>query len=196
MRIKFIHIILAFAFLSASTSCNTAKKDATHAALIDSLRAEYNSLLDSADRYWTVMIDDDNEKVLFMERLLKEVEYTQNYDRSVQDSLMARVQSVKDMRYDRMSMSQSSLIDDYDAAISGITVDVIKYASDHPDFENYPLMEELIGDIRQKDSDVLMLRVDYDQAARAYNSFVTNNKKYMSELDTTYVEKYPLFAIE
>jgi hypothetical protein len=142
------------------------------------------------------MIDDDDEKLLFMERLLKEVEYTQNFDRLVQDSLVNRVKSLKDMRYDRFSMSESSRIDEYDAAIAEATVDVIRYASEHPNYEQYPLMEELINDIRQKDADVLMLRVDYDQAARAYNSFVADNKKYMNELDTSHVQKYPLFAIE
>jgi hypothetical protein len=193
---KVSHTLLVIALLSFVYGCNTAKKDAAHAALIDSLRTEYSSLLDSADRYWTVMIEDDDEKLLFMERLLKEVEYTQNYDRTVMDSLVSRVDEVKQMRYDRLSMGESALIDKYDAAAYDLSVDLIRYASEHPNYEQYPLMEELIEDIRKKDSDVLMLRVDYDQAARAYNSFVVDKKKYMSELDTSYVEKYPLFAIE
>ena len=137
-----------------------------------------------------------DEKIMFMKRLLKEVEYTQNYDLAFHEKMDSMITSLQESRYDRTTMAVSSRIDNYDIATLEVADELIRYVQKHPDYERYPLMEELVQDIRQKNSDVLMLRVDYDQSARLYNSFVMENKKYMSDIDSAHVQKLPLFAIE
>ena len=194
--VKSFRILIPAIFLIYVAGCSTPTDSTADSAIIDSLSIQYNYLLDSVDNSWNVMIEDDDEKIMFMKRLLKEIEYTQNYDRQVQDRMNVMVDSLKLIRYDRSTVAESNRIDQYDYKTQDVVVDVINYASKHPQFEQYPLMQELIQDIRQKDSDVLMLRVDYDHSARAYNNFIKENKRYMNEVDSAFAEKLPLFAIE
>ena len=190
-RNAFPVIILVLIF-----GCNTAEKEAERSAMIDSLSIEYTEILDSIDHTWTVMIEDDDEKLLYMKRLLKEVEYTQNYDIAYHERMDSMITALQESRYDQLSMADSESIDIYDMTTSTISTDIIKYAQDHPDYERYPLMEELVQDIRNKNHDILMFRVDYDQSARLYNKFVSENSEYMNQIDSNYIEILPLFALE
>ena len=194
--VKSSRYLIPVIILILIVGCSSPDNNKADSAIIDSLSVQYNYLLDSVDNSWNVMISDDDEKIMFMKRLLKEIEYTQNYDRETQDQMNVMVDSLKIIRYDRATMAESNRIDQYDYKTQDVVVDVINYASEHPQFEQYPLMQELIQDIQQKNADVLMLRVDYDHSARAYNNFIKENKAYMTEVDSGYVQKLPLFAIE
>lgn len=196
MRIHQWVLLITAGVIIAGASCSSNKSARERAAMIDSLKYTYVKIQDSIDHTWTVMIKDDDEKIAYLKRLLQEVSYTNNYDEEQYEELMNRVEKLKTLRYKRSSMENSNLIDEYDLAVKSTINDVVGFAKSNPEYEKYPLMEELITDIRSKDNEVLMYRVDYDQSARSYNRFINEHKKLMDEIDPEHKEKLPLFAIE
>lgn len=160
------------------------------------LTEQYDSLHQEVAQRWQVMIDDDNEKLFYMKRLLDEVSYTGHYDQEQYDSLSQAVQALKLTRYDSMTMANSDLIDAYDAATSALTSQVITLAQNHPEFTHYPLMEELIYDISEASDRVLMHRISFDQAARGYNQFIQQQgRKLNGDILARRPDSYPVFSL-
>jgi len=127
----------------------------------DSLKIKYTALLDSVNASWNVMI-----------RLLLEVSYTNNYDKDKFAELNGQVDALNAMRYDQKSMQSSALIDAYDSATWAVADNVIVFARNHPRYQDIPLMEELINDINEKNSFVLIHRIHYDTSAKELNAFL------------------------
>ncbi|MFC2124509.1 hypothetical protein ACFLU5_06830 [Bacteroidota bacterium] len=175
-------------------SCKFDKQISTEE--IETLRIEYDSLLTAADSAWYHMMADDDEKIFYMKRLLQEVSYTYMYDSVVYAGLMSRVEELEKIRYTRESMKDGNLIDKYDNLTGEVIHEVIRFASSHPNYANYPLMGELIMEINEMDGEVLLYRVNYDSAAHAYNQFLD---KHASNMDTIVPEggyaKLAMFAI-
>ncbi len=140
---------------------------------------------DSLDASWTVMIKDDDEKMADMERLLKEVSKTRRYDKNRHQELVNDIDKLTVIRYDRKSMSNSDKIDEYDSANSVVTKEVILFAANHPQYDSYPVFEELINEIQLADNRVILHRIRYDRSAKAFNSFVQQNKPYIDQLNTS-----------
>ena len=181
--------------LIAFTACGTGRSGASLEEQ-QRLTQQYDSLYQAVTERWQVMIDDDNEKLFYMKRLLDEVSYTGNYDQANYDSLVLAVEMLKNSRYDSVSMADSDLIDAYDASSSALTSQVIVLAQDHPEFSHYPLMEELIYDISDANDRVLLHRIRFDQAARGYNEFV---EQQAQRLDKSITQKrpstFPVFSL-
>ena len=55
----------------------------------------YQVLSDSVDYTWSVMIDDDDDKHVLMNRLLLEVSYTNNYDKEKYQELFQNRRSLQ-----------------------------------------------------------------------------------------------------
>lgn len=186
------------------TACDNAERAAKDSQLTeagqeraDSLYREFIVVNDSLSYAWQDMIKDDDEKLANMKRLLQEVSYTQNFNKQRHDSLLQRVDLLEDMRYDMESMADSDKIDIYDAASGVLSRDITLFAVNHPDYANYPLMEELIAEIEQANERVLLHRIRYDQSAKAYNSFIQENKGLEIDdegLEARWKEK-PLFEL-
>jgi len=138
----------------------------------DSLKIKYTALLDSVNASWNVMISDDDEKHMLMKRLLLEVSYTNNYDKDKFAELNGQVDALNAMRYDQKSMQSSALIDAYDSATWAVADNVIVFARNHPRYQDIPIMEELINDINEKNSFVLIHRIHYDTSAKELNAFL------------------------
>ena len=93
-------------------------------------------------------------------------------------------------------MQDSGLIDEYDLVIASLINEVSSYASTHPKFENYPLMTELINDIREADNRVLFHRITSDKFAKEYNALIETNKDILSQIDPDLkFERKPLFEL-
>jgi len=178
---KKITLICAIPIVVAALVFSCKKDKTSSDDEMQSLRLEYDTLLINVDSAWYKMITDDDEKIFFMKRLLQEVSYTNEYDSVAYAGLMEKVEELKNSRYTRESMKDSDLIDSYDRLTSMVIGDVIRFALGHPKFDNYPLMQELITDIRNMDGNVLIFRVGYDVAANEYNNFL---EEHASEMDT------------
>lgn len=175
-------------------SCDKNKKSTSEAIQNDSLRIHYSTLSDSVDREWKIMIDDDDKKHLLMKRLLLEVSYTNNYDKQRFGELNELIDALKTMRYDQESMRNSASIDLYDSATFELTDQVIMFARNHPRFEDFPLMAELISDINGKNNFILMHRIHYDNWVKEFNAYKERNKSALLESEEE-IEAMPLFEL-
>lgn len=177
-------------------SCSTSKDQRAAGGKADSLMLEYLALQDSVAQHWNVMIEDDDEKLFYLKRLLLEVSYTNNYDKAHYDALVASVDSLKNMRYDQTTMSDSNLIDAYDSVTWVVINRVTQFAVNHPNYQDNPLMEELIGDIQAKNNFVLMHRIHYDNWVKALNEFKRKHRKtILRQSPDADLENMPLFQL-
>ena len=101
--IVFLHILL---FVVAGCGNKTNKTKAL-VADIDSVKMILVQLEDSTSKTWEAMIGEDDQKIAYLKRLIDEVSYTRIYDQSAYDSLSTAIESLKTMRYDQRSMSDS-----------------------------------------------------------------------------------------
>ena len=163
---------------------------------LESLTSGFTSLQASVDTAWKIMMDEDDQKLFYLKRLLQEVSYTNDYDSIKFASLLTMLDKLKALRYDRNTMSDSDLIDKYDSLTIKLVPEIEDFARSHPHFEDYPLMGELIGDIDKLDNNVLFKRSDYDREAKRFNEFISSNEEALQEnLPGADLNKKPLFEI-
>jgi hypothetical protein len=73
---------------------------------------------------------------------------------------------------------------------------VIQYAIDHPRYDDFPLMEELIDDINSKNDMILIHRIHYDGFAIQLNRFIEQNRDWLERSDKEIdAEPRPLFQL-
>lgn len=188
--------LLCAASYSACQRASEEKKAEERLISVDSLNKSYQSLNDSMQARWKVMIAEDDQKLADMRRLLLEISYFPQYNKARLDSLNSRLRQLYEMRFSPESMT-SQQIDQYDSAASALIADVISFAEEHPDIEKYPLAGQLIDSIQSADQRVILHRVKYDNYARDYNSFLETNREFVRKIDTTGLhQKRPLFQLE
>lgn len=187
LKISLLSLTIAFLLL---ISCDRKNQQKNHIH-DDSLAATLRVLHDSLDHSWAVMIADDDEKLSAMKRLLMEISYTGSYDKARHAELMALVDQLKQLRYDRITMENSSLIDQYDSATNDVSRMVIEFAYLSPAYEQSDLMKELVNDITYKNSMVLLYRVHYDKFAEEINDL---HVEYRDRLDSV-AKPLPLFKL-
>mgnify|MGYP000580872664 CR=1 FL=1 len=175
-------------------SCKKRVSQETEVSIsADSIVTKLSILRDSIDRAWVIMINDDNEKLQYLKRLLDEVSYN-NYNMNRYKELSAMVDDLKGMRYDRETMRNSALIDQYDSATSEVTRQVIEFSMNYPGYETNELMKELIEDINFKNGYVLLHRVHYDIFAEEYNELLDDYSN-IPDNEVVRSEKFPLFKL-
>lgn len=183
-----------------STGCNSHKETHTNKesafTKIDSLRSTYLAINDSIVMSWNIMINDDNEKLSNLERLLQEISYAGGVDSTILNAFGRKITRLKALRYDQNTMSDSDLIDSYDTASQSVTSKIINFAMSHPQYERYALMSELVNDIIGADSRILHHRIHYDQFAKDYNLFIEVNEPILDEIESDIQHnKKPLFEL-
>ncbi len=177
-------------------ACDGGKNASKSSARKDSLLSTYLTLEDSVQKQWSVMIADDDDKYTLMKRLLLEVSYTNNYDKDRFEELNELVDQLKAMRYDQKSMSNSAMIDAYDSATFDLCDQIIVYARNHPRYDDFPLMSELIDDINGKNNYILMHRIHYDTWVKELNAFKKKHRKKLMTADPEIeAESMPLFEL-
>lgn len=187
-------LILLSVIVYALFNCGGRREERLTEDQLDSLQATYYALNDSLENAWQVMIEDDDKKLAYLRRLMEEISATNNYDEEVYESYMKMVDALASMRYTQ-EMMDSDVIDEYDSATNAVIGKITSYAYDHPDFDNYPLMNELVSDINQAQSMVLIYRSRYDIIAKNLNEFIEENEHRLIDRDNTKVQfkKKPLF---
>lgn len=187
--------IFSIIALTLIYSCgNKANKTKAVVADIDSIRMELVFLQDSTSKTWQAMIGEDDQKIAYLKRLIDEVSFTKLYDKAVYDSLSTGIENLKAIRYNENTMTDSGKIDLYDDATAEVVNKVIAFARNHPNYEEYPIMEELINDILAADNRVIYRRVDYDNIAIEYNKFIESNQELIRQSGNV-VSTKPLFQL-
>ena len=192
---RITYLLVVTVLLGFFHACDRKSRQAQSVS-VDSLLIQYQALSDSVDGSWIVMIDDDDQKHFLMNRLLQEVSYTNNYDKSRHEELASLLDELISMRYDQQTMSDSDLIDAYDSATFAVCDQIFEFASSHPRFESIPIMAELIEDINARNNYILMHRIHYDNWVKELNEFKKNNKEAIISGDASIdVEEMPLFQL-
>ncbi len=195
MSKKFFLCMLLFPVLFSCSRTADNTEDAGNKK-VDSLKSGYQVLQDSLNIAWEEMMQDDNEKIADLKRLLDEIQYTNLYNKQEIETLYAEVENLKTIRYDSMTMADSDGIDRYDSATAEVSYKVSRLAIGHPKFESYPLMQTLIDDISDANDKVLLYRVRYDNYAQAYNEFVEEHRSLMPQIDSSATLKpRPVFQL-
>ncbi|MCC5930661.1 MAG: hypothetical protein JJU28_15560 [Cyclobacteriaceae bacterium] len=191
--IRMLVIPLALAVLF---QCSAPESSEKSKAYTDSVAHAFVTVKDSVNAAWNRMIQDDDEKLFYMKRLLLEVSYTGVYDVDEYNRLIKLVDSLHAFRYDQFSMMDSDLIDQYDDFSSDVTYQVVQYARTHPEFEKYGLMQELISDISEKNGNLLLFRIHYDNHVRDYNQMMQDEKSLLEKLyPDSAIQTMPMFAL-
>jgi len=188
--------ILALISVISCTNHPENKTTETNFSQIDSLRGTFLTIEDSLWHTWNVMINDDNEKIKSLKRLVEEVMYAGGVDSSITAGLLEEVKLLKSRRYTFKTMADSDLIDQYDSISSSLMDDIIVLAVDHEEFERNIVMNEMVSEINESQGKVLYYRIDYDGIAKIYNQFIEENKSSMNDIDGKHVrKKLPLFEL-
>lgn len=170
--------VLVFSLLLAAayTACQRASEEnRTDEAAPDSVVLVYNSLSDSVKVAWEDIVENEDQKLANMRRLLQEISYTPTFNQARYDSLMAHLEQITRYRFEAETMT-SRQIDQYDSAVARLQREVLDFAVNHPSFEAFPLMGKLTESIAAADQRVLFLRTRYDDYARDYNDFLKGDK--------------------
>lgn len=190
-------IIFLFVFFFSCQGPQTSNREKISMKEVDSLRTVYYNLRDSIRTSWNAMMEDDNEKIVDMKRVLQEIQYTPTLDSATFDSLYEAIEQLEQIRYDQQSMAQSKKIDQYDSATLTLSDSIVQFVKNHPKYDNYPYMEKLIDNIMDANQKVLLYRVKYDNFAKKYNRFIENHQQIIEEIDTSDnpINKKPLFQL-
>ena len=192
---KFVSVLLVV-FMIYGCTRNDKKSTYLSSKKLDSLKSHYELLNSEVSLNWSVMIEDDNEKLFSMKRLLEEVSYTGAYNVKQFNQLIEELEVLKLNRYSQETMTNSRLIDDYDSMSNQIISEVIDFAQHHPEFDRYPLMSELTNEIMESQYNVLHHRIRYDKAVDDYNYFLEENEAIINQITSNKVHSMPVFRIE
>jgi hypothetical protein len=158
----------------------------------DSLTDTYLSLQDSVLRSWNMMIHDDNQKIKAMRNLLHELQVTTSVDTlSIYEE---KIDQLVELRYDEKSMSDHSLIEQYDKVSRHLTKELISTAESRTEFNYNPTLQKLVQEIRVAEQRITLFKSEYDVITKKFNTFLRTNKSYLSEVGAQdSLEIRPLF---
>lgn len=163
---------------------------------IDSLTEIYLSLQDSLLTTWNVMINDDNRKLKAMTNILHELQVTGDVGPEEARSLQKRIEQLHRIRYSPKTMWNADVITEYDFASSSLVSELLSKAEAIPSFSYNTTLQALVDEIRAADLRVENYRLEYDEIASRYNTFLDENKEYLHEItDNESVNKKPLFQM-
>lgn len=152
---------------------------------IDSLQRVLASLNDSIDVTWREMLQSDAQKLRHIDTLLKRIEGTGRYDKSLFNQATAIRASLAARRYQQSQDLTSDQITAYDSATDSLITTVVTLYERLPNPNRCPDCEALRGRIQETDQAVLPYRLRYDRHAEAYNQFVDQNRAVLQQGEGT-----------
>jgi hypothetical protein len=199
MAIKYyFSVSLIVCYVSILCSCREKPKEklTTNFTKADSLTDTYLDLQDSMVRIWNIMINDDNQKIEAMQKLVQTLKTLNTIDPTILASYEERISQLKGSRYTQESMANADVVEEYDFASNALVSELISLTESQTQFAYNTTLQRLVDDIRAADQRVNNYRTEYDEIAAAYNNFVEKNKNFLKELSIdSVVEKKPLFQI-
>jgi len=189
--------LVIIAVLLLSLSCE--RKDSTKETKVDQVKKEMDIISDSLNTAWKNMDANDSSKLADVERLLKEISYTSDYDVALHDSLVKQLPVLKSKKYDE-SLNLDSM-DAYDNMTDAYIRKVYELKNKSKEINQHDLADRLVEDINRANSveTIVTLRKRYDNWAKAYNSYLEKHQKQLEKLGEPYAsmkEKAEMMPLE
>jgi hypothetical protein len=192
--------VAAFAFMCCTWGfCRCTKKEQVmtppNFTRADSLMDTYLSLQDSIYKVWTVMINDDNQKISAMHDLLHELKLTNNEEQETLRAFEERLGKLGQLRYNQNSMADADVVEEYDFASNSMVTELTSLAESRTEFSYNTTLQKLVNDILAADQRVENYRAQYDLIANRFNEFLDKNKTVLlgDSGSSKMTEKKPLF---
>ncbi len=189
---KFSDLLVSFIILHVCVliTCCSSKKDKEKLNLNEKVLTL--SAYDSVKLKWTEMEQEDDLKIMYIKRLIKEISYIPTSNPIEIENLLIKTNQLSKLRYTFKNLSKSSEIDSYDLSVDSLLREIRILVSNTKGVEKYPLCEELTNDIIALDQNVVVRRMRYDEKAKIFNSLFA--KVDFQPNDT--LRKLTLFQIE
>lgn len=173
--------LAAFALMCCAWGfCSCSRKEQVMAkpnfTRADSLMDTYLSLQDSIYKVWTVMINDDNQKITAMHNLLHELKLTNAEEQETIRSFEERLNQLSQLRYTQKSLAEADVVSEYDFASNSMVTELTSLAESRTEFSYNTTLQKLVNDILAADQRVENYRAQYDQIATRFNEFLEKNK--------------------
>ena len=185
-KISVLIALVTIIVFSCKESAKEEKKEAKEVLPQEQLQAKITMIGDSVQGAWAFMMEADDQKIMFVKRLLDEISYTKKFDIVVHAKLVEKCNALKSKRFDENTMSNSISIDKYDAATDSLLREVKALVLATPNVESYPLCGQLLTDINALDNDVVMHRVKYDNWVMEFNKVLDEHKDEIKTLGDPY----------
>lgn len=185
-KIVVLLALMSIVVFSCKESVKEEKKETKEALPQEQLQAKITMIGDSVQGAWKFMMDADDQKIMFVKRLLDEISYTKKFDIVAHAKLVEKCKVLKSKRFDENTMSNSTSIDSYDAATDSLLREVKALVMATPNVESYPLCGQLLTDISALDNDVVMHRVKYDNWVMEFNKVLDERKDEIKTLGEPY----------
>jgi hypothetical protein len=179
-----------------TTSCNRKPKLIDPASK-EAIKVQVNILRDTVQARWQEMVASDDDKLRNTQQLLTILE-TQPAANREQVNILRRANTrLRILRYDQQTMAESARIDAYDVAQDSVLRMVYSMAlpADKTPTDD---IKTLTTQIQDANTEVVVFRIRYDQAARRFNNYLQVHATELQELGGQYskLKPLPLFTLE
>lgn len=174
--IRFLTCWLLLGVLVAACSKSPdSKKTATEASVLD---REFAARRDTLAGRWRAMLAADDEHLFYTKRLLQELELVPGVDKAKLRELQQANERLKTRRYATPDALIPDSVDAYDEAQRRVLDPAMALASPYvADTVRYPLVGELTTDLQAYYNTVVVVRGHYNEAAQAYNDWLTAHRQ-------------------
>ena len=202
MRLSFFSPVKSAAVvLLIVTGCAAScKRDGNKAPVLNpastaAVKAQFDVLRDSVDVKWRNMTESDDQKIGVTRLLLRELQGQPGIDAAQLQALERANARLKARRYNQQTMASSALIDQYDTAQDSLLKVVYPVAAPNNNAATENARNFVEG-IQQLDAGVVGFRVQYDRAAKQYNTYLRLHQPELESLGGKYAQMKPLPLFE
>lgn len=182
-------IVLSMLWLG---SCQpTAGDQQLTAAQQDSLRQRIDYLADTVEVRWKRMLANEDEKLRTLGLWLEAAVENPKADARTLDSAAMLLSAINDTRFDRTGITDSTIMDPYDARTELLISKLREHRDLTPDFDGYKRSSMLFIEVLNREAAELALRRAYSEAVSVYNLTLSQHQAQLSQLGPEYEQMQP-----
>ncbi|MFQ3577223.1 MAG: hypothetical protein SNJ77_12385, partial [Cytophagales bacterium] len=170
-------LVLFFSFNACKEEKKTQKMDNK---TLDSIYQKSIEFKDSLNSYWKLIHKSDSQKLADIKTLLYQISLTKAPDLSKIEQGNMKLKQVSALKYGQNEIGDNAKVDLFDNTCDSLIAFVSELKSKTPYEENYPLLEDILNDIRTNNSlDLAVrLRAHYNKWAEKYNESIDELSKF------------------
>jgi len=189
--------LLVITACAASCKHDGTKAGADNPGSVAAVKAQFDILRDSVDAKWRNVDYGDVQLLGTTGLLLRELKAVPGMDVAKVQALDKANTQLKARRYSQETMSNSALIDQYDAAQDSLLNIIYPVAAPNGNAPTEAIRNYVEG-MQQSNATVVSDRIEYDRAAKSYNDYLQLHQAELQGLGGKYanLKPLPLFTIQ